>query len=395
MSIHSLSSDANVLFTSDSLVDILGYQPHEIQGTSTFDYFHPDEVLVARLVHRRSVLLDKAAALHYARILRKDGRWVNCECCFTIVYDVLVACTRVYRRGKKSERRAIEAPHIRKMFSCSPRDPRYHMLEHLSPSFKMQPTERESRAALVLNRFTRTLTVMFATNAVSSILGIEPDQLRGRSLYEIIAENCWRDAIKCLESAKANDSIAYLRFWSRDPRVSFEGNEGDVGLEDQQDETSGNDSDDVTSLSDFVDDPMDDEVGTFIKREPISSPQISRHATADEWRARCGPSATLASRVQTATPQGSRRPVVPRNIHIRSRHREPTSTYELEAVVSCTSDGLVMVLRKARPPIPSLHAPTNLDNALFTTPWSEHPGCGCFRMGIDWNQRESRSLRSW
>lgn len=98
-----LSSEANVLFTSDSLVDILGYQPHEVQGTSGFDYFHPDEVLVARLVHRRSVLLDKAAALHYARLLCKDGRWVSCECYFTIVHDVMVACTRVYRRGKKSE----------------------------------------------------------------------------------------------------------------------------------------------------------------------------------------------------------------------------------------------------------------------------------------------------
>lgn len=107
-----LSSDANVLFTSDSLVDILGYQPHEVQGTSVFDYFHPDEVLAARLVHRRSVLLDKAAALHYARLLHKDGRWVSCECCLTVVSDVLVACTRVYRRGKKSESASQDDFHI-------------------------------------------------------------------------------------------------------------------------------------------------------------------------------------------------------------------------------------------------------------------------------------------
>ncbi|KAI1110786.1 hypothetical protein F5Y14DRAFT_338267 [Nemania sp. NC0429] len=367
MSIHNLSSDANVLFTSDSLVDILGYQPHEVQGTSGFDYFHPDEVSVARLVHRRSVLLDKAAALHYARILRKDGRWVSCECCFTVVHDVLVACTRIYRRGKKSERRAIEAPRIRRLFSCSPRDPRYHMLEHLSPTFKMQTTEREPRAALILNRFTRTLTVMFATNAVSSILGIGPDQLRGRSLYEFIAEKCWRDAIKCLESAKANDSVAYLRFWSRDPRASSQENEDGTGLEDQHDEMSGNNSDSAPPLSDFVDVLTDDDLGTFIKTEPISSPQINQHTTVDERSAQCGSSATPASRAQTANPRVSQRPMVPRDV--RSRRCEPIPTHELEAVVSCTSDGLVMVLRKARPPIPSLHVPAILGNGLYAAPW--------------------------
>ncbi len=58
----------------------------------------------ARSIHSRGVLLDKAAVLHYARILARDGRWVSCECCFTVVHDVLVACTSIYRRGEKSLR---------------------------------------------------------------------------------------------------------------------------------------------------------------------------------------------------------------------------------------------------------------------------------------------------
>ena len=110
------------------------------------------------------------------------------------------------------------------------------MLEHLSPKFKMPPMEREPRAALILNRFTRTLTVMFATNAVSSILGVRPDQVKGKSFYECIAENCLPEAIRCLESAKANDSIAYLRFWYRDPR-----REEDFDEEDDDDESSDSD----------------------------------------------------------------------------------------------------------------------------------------------------------
>ncbi len=250
------------------------------------------------------------------------------------------------------------------------------MLEHLSPKFKMQPTEREPRAALILNRFTRTLSIMFATNAVSSILGVGPDQLQGKSLYECIAENCWSDAIKCLESAKANDSIAYLRFWSRDPRVreDSEENEGDVEMEDQQDTASENDSDCGVRLDDLTGVSVDDGLGTFIKREASSSPQINQPMVADELNAQHEFSATPRSPAQTASTQGPQRLGTQRLL--QARRREPIPTRELEAVVSCTSDGLVMVLRKARPQIPSLHPPmlpTDFENGLFAAPWSEHP----------------------
>jgi len=177
MTIHNLTPDANILFASDSILDILGYQPDEVRGKSAFEYFHPEEVPFARSIHSRGVLLDKAAVLHYARIVAKNGQWMSCECCFTVVHNVLVASTSIYFRGERSERRARDAPQIRRIFSSSPRDPRYHMLEHLSPKFKMPPMEREPRAALILNRFTRNLTIMYATDPVAQILGIRSDEL--------------------------------------------------------------------------------------------------------------------------------------------------------------------------------------------------------------------------
>ncbi|TGJ84073.1 hypothetical protein E0Z10_g4691 [Xylaria hypoxylon] len=235
--------------------------------------------------------------------------------------------------------------------------------------------EREPRAALILNRFTRTLSIMFATNAVASILGVPPDQLQGKSLYECIAENCWGDAIKCLESAKANDSIAYLRFWSRDPRVQEESgeNEGDVEMTDQEDAASEKDSDGGVRLDDPAGSSMDGRPDAFVKREATGSPQISQPITADELNSQHGFSAPLTSRAQTANTQRSPRPRAQREV--QGRRREPIPTRELEAVVSCTSDGLVMVLRKARPAIP-LHPPmvsTEFGNGLFAAPWSEHP----------------------
>ncbi|KAI0193838.1 hypothetical protein F4808DRAFT_356549 [Astrocystis sublimbata] len=363
MTIHNLSRDAHILFASDSVVDVLGYQPQEIRGKSSFEYFDPDEVHLARSIHNRGVLLDQAAVLHRARILSKDGRFVSCECCFTIVYDVLVACISVHHRGKKSERRAIEAPHIRKIFSSSPRDPRYHMLEYLSPKFKMQPTERESRAALILNRFTRTLTIMFATNTVSSVLGIDSDRLKGRSLYEWIAENCWGDAIKCLEDAKANNSIAYLRFWSRDPQAEdiSPGDRDNMGM-GSPDDTSVNNSDSSVVIKHITNVPMTGEQSRMAERGTDRRPPRYQPMHVDKVYAEAH-GATSTSHLKTTRNRDSPRPMT--QGESQARCREPTPSCELEAVITCSSDGLVMVLRKARPPIPSLRV-SNVENSLFT-----------------------------
>ncbi|KAF4926795.1 hypothetical protein CGCVW01_v002784 [Colletotrichum viniferum] len=374
MTIHSTDPDAVILFVSDSVYDILGYNPQEVQGKSCFEFFHPEEVPFARSIHSRGVLLDKAAVLHYVRIQARNGQWVSCECCFTVVHDVLVACTSIYQRGERSERRAIEAPQIRRIFSSSPRDPRYHMLEHLSPKFRMPPVEREPRAALILNRFTRTLTVMFATNAVASILGVRPDQIKDKSFYECIQENCLPDAIRCLESAKANDSIAYLRFWYRDPRRPEDFEDED----DDEEHNSGNSSDSEGGGVQ-LDGRMDVDDEPAIKQEDTGRPDLSTHSSAQTatTTASGSSSRTQQTSATTAPPLDGPAPRrSPPAEPMRNRRREPIPTFELEAVVSCTSDGLVVVLRKARPPIPAPHPPLvtpTYTNGLFAAPWGHHP----------------------
>ncbi|KAL2157061.1 hypothetical protein VTH06DRAFT_7065 [Thermothelomyces fergusii] len=364
ITIHNLTPDANILFASDSIADILGYQPDEVRGKSAFEYFHPDEVPFARSIHSRGVLLDKAAVLHYARILAKNGQWVSCECCFTVVHNVLVASTSIYFKGERSERRARDAPQIRRIFSSSPRDPRYHMLEHLSPKFKMPPMEREPRAALILNRFTRNLTIMYATDAVAQILGVQPDELLEKPFYDCIQPNCLDEAERCLESAKANESIAYLRFWYKDPRVdSNDATDGEEDGEEDEDEEV-----DVDVDVDEVDDGSNRDSGEADVKDPgfkacrMDLDEDGRQIEAPESprRVGSGPSPDVAHSEQRGAP------------------RQPTRTFELEAVVSCTSDGLVVVLRRARPPIPGAQQPVvpaafNYENGLFAAPWGHQP----------------------
>lgn len=167
------------------------------------------------------------------------------------------------------------------------------MLTWLSNKFSQRLDEplHEPRAAMFVNRFTRTATIMYATSGVSEILGLSPSQLISKSFFYCIQEHCLRDAVRCLESAKANDSIAYLRFWFRNP-------------------------------------------------------------------------------MQDENPEMAQRGLV--------AFSDPIPPLELEAVVSCTSDGLVVILRRARAPIPtSATMPPQpvpvYSNGLFAAPWAPEP----------------------
>lgn len=260
------------------------------------------------------------------------------------------------------------------------------MLEHLSSKFRTPPQASllEPRAALILNRFTRTLTVMYATDAVQSILGVSPDQFKDKSFYECMQENCLPEAIRCLESAKANDSIAYLRFWYRDPRRD----EDLVAEEEMHDASQSSDSEDggveLNSSMDIDAESTADNGADISMQHESSGEQSGSHNSRtssgestdleqDSARAIFGrierPTSSTSSLV-VLSPEARRR----RNV-IRSP-RPVIEPYEIEAVVSCTSDGLVVVLRRARPIIPTLQPPSRVPqyaNGLFAAPWGAQP----------------------
>lgn len=381
ITIHDLTHDARILYCSDSIVDILGHTPDEVVNRSCWEFFHPDEIPLARQLHSRGVKLDKAAVLAYCQIKNRQGQWIGCECCFSVVYDVMVCCTSVYRRGMSSQKRAVEAPMVRRLFSSSPKDPRYHMLSHLSSKFTLGPQEQthEPRAALFLNRFTRTLTVMYATNGIEQIIGISGEAMKGRSFYYCIQENCLEDAVRCLETAKGNDSIAYLRFFFRDPRQ-----------DDAPDTNTNTSESEDENMADVISDDDEDEGGIDLRGlsgtssdEPNSygNPSNSTDVGSGE-----GPSASRTNWGGGTNPSDSHEGVFGNASNPHSSTSSPESAasdhnepIELEAVVSCTSDGLVVCLRRARPMIPPTAQPQipaaqlQYGNGIFAAPWAPEP----------------------
>ena len=255
------------------------------------------------------------------------------------------------------------------------------MLSHISEKFK-QPRKmagNEPRAALFLNRFTRTLTIMYATGGIEDVLGIPADVMRGRSFYYCIADNCLPDAVKCLENAKGNNSIAYLRFWFRDPRLDDE----PAGT----DEASDSDEEMTTDTS------VDQDVGGGVQLgghsgaiseaspnmssdEGMDLDHLSGRASGTTSADSTAPQSTHQAIFGDARASESSTSSLPLSPEERSRPRlndEPIlDPIELEAVISCTSDGLVVCLRRARPIIPTRNQGP-YENGLFAAPWATNP----------------------
>lgn len=88
------------MYASESISEILGWEPEDVVGKPWFEYFNKDndDTPMARQATSQGIHLEKAAVIYHAQILHKDGRWITCECVFTVVHDVLVACTSLYNK---------------------------------------------------------------------------------------------------------------------------------------------------------------------------------------------------------------------------------------------------------------------------------------------------------
>jgi hypothetical protein len=197
--------------------------------------------------------------------------------------------------------RAADCPVVRKLFAAQ-KYPEHHMLSSISRSFShLQTTPlHEPRAAIILNRFTRLSTILYATTNTAAVLGVGSEHLVSKSFYDCIEEGYLYPAVHCIESVKANDSVAYLRFWFRSP------------LEHDDFDSDADSSDDEGSLY-YGNADIEDYNNTAPLDSPVSS----------------GPNSPMFP-----PPSLNRR-------------------VEIEAMVSCSSDGLVLVLRCATSSVPT------------------------------------------
>lgn len=239
---------------------------------------------------------------------------------------------------------------------------------------------------------------MYATSGVREVLGLEPEQLNGKSFYYCIEENCLQDAVKCLETAKSNDSLAYLRFRYRDP-VQQPSRAHSVAMSDMEesdtDEDGGVAIPDSRSSASMRDSATPGPNGARLTNGINSSDSVPRlNGTGSspgpaDTNGTNGHLTPLAHNERSSSDQSMDRAQAARDAlfdreggaynslssNTTPDEQEP-EPLEIEAVISCTSDGLVVVLRKAHPLVPDVIGGNDTplyENGLFASPWAPSP----------------------
>jgi len=194
-----------------------------------------------------------------------------------------------------------------------------------------------------------------------------------------------------LESAKANDSIAYLRFWFRNPlQVNNQQDDSDHGSNDEDEDDGG-----VPIIRSGVRSEASPDVAIESspssrsgRNEEVSVPRLQVAHNQENSRSSSGDSTDMDRRDSDGV--FDRPPNRPRSSASSLDPLEGTmlgpAPIEIEACVSCTSDGLVVILRRARPLVPQAlesTQPVNYENGLFAAPWAIEPFESVPRAAVD------------
>lgn len=106
--------------------------------------------------------------------------------------------------------RAYEVLQIGYAFSARPRRLDYLIPICLPGGFNIPLPA--CRITFILNRFTRSLSIISATSTTIHILGVQPDYLKDKSFYDLIHDDDRAQTVACLERVKTYDSIIHMQF---------------------------------------------------------------------------------------------------------------------------------------------------------------------------------------
>ncbi|KAI9443535.1 hypothetical protein H4582DRAFT_2072567 [Lactarius indigo] len=112
--IVDFTEKARWLFLTESVSELLGYEPHELVGTPSLDLVHPDEYRDVKSLHYTTISQDKAAVLAYLRLKHKDPYkgYILCAISRTVAWNVLVGSVSFASMGPGAMHNASTAQEV-------------------------------------------------------------------------------------------------------------------------------------------------------------------------------------------------------------------------------------------------------------------------------------------
>lgn len=221
ISFHDTSDDCVILYASDSVTDVLGYSPEYVIGRSAFDFLHPDEIPAIRQVHLARIQAQEVSALTYCRYKCSNGHYADVEAIFHYCYDVVIVATFI--RRPETERHHARAQTALTLHIIKPdgtldliqgSENQQRTMELQNERFNWDDIQRslEPRFAVILNRFTRALSILFVSRAAEDMVGVRSDEAVGQSFFDYVDTQDQPQLREDLEVAKSTDEFVHVCF---------------------------------------------------------------------------------------------------------------------------------------------------------------------------------------
>ncbi len=171
-------------YVSDSCYDLLGYRKEEMLGTSTYDYFHPDDLEQVARSHSAVLRGQSVQSITY-RFRRKDGSYVWFETLTRPAQDdggvpgvEIIATSRDVTERRQAELALRES------------EQRYRTLYNNTPVM-LHSIDREGR-------------IISVSDYWLSVMGYTRGEVLGRNALEFVSDQSSRDAEAMMSSFMAD-----------------------------------------------------------------------------------------------------------------------------------------------------------------------------------------------
>ncbi|KAG0237536.1 hypothetical protein BGX31_003563 [Mortierella sp. GBA43] len=210
---------------SPSTYEILGYEPEEMIGRPGYEFISPDDQADMKEFHVEYMANDLIASQMVLRLVAKDGRKIPCAFLGCICYDFSVGIFKVLEPNFEphTERWSHSTTMNRRVRSKKEdfeRMKRYHQA-FTENTWDQQAIETEERVCLIINRFTRSLTIMYASSACEKVLHVDPDDITGKPILLYIRSDDLAPFVEQVDLVKETTTVSQMRFWFQSPNTRY------------------------------------------------------------------------------------------------------------------------------------------------------------------------------
>ncbi|KAI8348990.1 hypothetical protein B0O80DRAFT_489793 [Mortierella sp. GBAus27b] len=89
-------------------------------------------------------------------------------------------------------------------------------------SWNCQAMEPEARVCFIINRYTRNLTIMYASSACEKVFHVDPDDITGKPVLLYIRSDDMGPFVEQVDLVKESTTVSLIRFWFQSPNWSQE-----------------------------------------------------------------------------------------------------------------------------------------------------------------------------